>query len=143
MLTAQEGSGVRARWVELPDCGNNGPLASGTIALMPDLSNAIIATCKHYTWVQPPAPPPAPPNAGPDDPAAGGDLPDDPGAGGKTLDPAGGLTGAGGEPVNPEEDPAAGAIQEPVYTPPLIYDPVMHKSGDSVGSGSSIIDHQH
>ena len=56
MLTAQEGSGVRARWVELPDCPNNGPLPSGTIALMPDLSNAIIATCKHYTWVQPPAP---------------------------------------------------------------------------------------
>merc|ERR1711990_940261 len=76
MLTAQAGSGVRARWVELPDCPNNGPLPSGTIVLMPDLSNAIIATCKHYTWVAPVAPPPAPPNAGAD-PAAGGD----PGAG--------------------------------------------------------------
>jgi hypothetical protein len=132
MLTAQEGSGVRARWVELPDCANNGPLQSGTIALMPDLSNAIIATCKHYTWVQPPAPPPAPPNAGPEDPAAGGDLPPAPDASG-AIDPN----------ANPEEDAAAGAIQEPVYVPPNIYDPVMHKAGDSVASGSSIIDHQH
>merc|ERR1711912_72054 len=139
MLTAQVGSGVRARWVELPDCPNSGPLPSGTIALMPDLSNAIIATCKHYTWVQPPAPPPAPPNAGPADPAAGGDLPD-PGAGAPLGD---GSAAAGNDPLNPEEDPNAGAIQEPVYEPPHIYDPVMHKLGDSVASGSSIIDHQH
>lgn len=133
MLTAQEGSGVRARWVELPDCPNNGPLPSGTIALMPDLSNAIIATCKHYTWVQPPAPAPGPPNAGPTDPAAGGDLPDD------------GTGANGSDPNNPEEDPSAGnnTAIAPTYEPPLIYDPVMHKSGDSVASGSSIIDHQH
>jgi hypothetical protein len=136
MLTAQEGSGVRARWVELPDCGNNGPLASGTIALMPDLSNAIIATCKHYTWVQPPAPPPGPPNAGPTDPAAGGDL--------APLDDT---AATGNDPNNPEEDTSAGNSTDlpyvSSYVPPLIYDPVMHKSGDSVASGSSIIDHQH
>lgn len=41
---AQEGSGVRARWVELPLCG----FAAGnsSIPLEDDLSNATIATCK-------------------------------------------------------------------------------------------------
>jgi hypothetical protein len=43
-------SGVRARWVELPDCDNTGPLEAGDIALKSDLSNAIIATCKSYTY---------------------------------------------------------------------------------------------
>jgi len=129
MLTAQEGSGVRARWVELPDCPNNGPLPSGTIVLMPDLSNAIIANCKHYTWTAPVAPPPAPDNA------AAGDTTGD----GPTADSA----GAADASVNPEEDPNAGPIQEPEYIPPLIYDPVMHKLGDSVASGSSIPNTEH
>ena len=48
MLAAQEGSGVRARWVELPDCNNESGLEAGTVALKDDLSNAIIATCKSY-----------------------------------------------------------------------------------------------
>merc|ERR1711937_350516 len=100
MLTAQAGSGVRARWVELPDCPNTGPLPSGTIVLMPDLSNAIIATCKHYTWVQPTADP----NAGDSGDAGAG-------AG------AGGDAGAGAADANanPEEDPNPGPIQEPEY----------------------------
>lgn len=132
MLTAQEGSGVRAKWVELPDCPNNGPLPSGTIVLMPDLSNAIIATCKHYTWVQPPAPPPAPDNAGAGDTG----TPPPPPAGDAGTPPA--------DPnANPEEDPNAGPIQEPEYIPPQIYDPVMHKLGDSVASGSSIPTTEH
>ena len=48
MVAAQEGSGVRARWVELPDCNNESGLAPGEVALKNDLSNAIIATCKSY-----------------------------------------------------------------------------------------------
>jgi hypothetical protein len=134
MLTAQEGSGVRARWVELPDCPNNGPLPSGTIVLMPDLSNAIIAPCKHYTWTAPVAPPPAPPNAD----AAAGD-----GTGAAGAPPAGDAAAAADPNANPEEDPNAGPIQEPEYIPPLIYDPVMHKLGDSVASGSSIPTTEH
>ena len=55
---ARAGSGVRARWVELPDCQDQVPFDSGdapdvsisgkaeNIPLLPDLSNAIIATCK-------------------------------------------------------------------------------------------------
>ena len=128
MLTAQAGSGVRARWVELPDCPNNGPLPSGTIVLMPDLSNAIIATCKHYTWTPPVATTTAPPNS--DTPADGT-----------------GATGADGtapaDSQNPEEDPNAGPIQEPEYQPPKIYDPVMHKLGDTVATGSSIPTTEH
>jgi hypothetical protein len=100
---------------------------------MPDLSNAIIANCKHYTWEAPVAPPPAPPNAGATDPAAGGDLGDAGDAGAAPLDPA----------ANPEEDPNAGPAVIPEYIPPLIYDPVMHKSGDSVASGSSIPTSEH
>jgi len=42
---SRSGSGVRARWIELPDCtGQAG--ADTTIPLKDDLSNAIIATCK-------------------------------------------------------------------------------------------------
>ena len=48
MTAAEVGSGVRARWVELPDCNNEGPLPEGEISLKDDLSNAIIATCKSY-----------------------------------------------------------------------------------------------
>jgi hypothetical protein len=48
MTAAQIGSGVRARWVELPDCDNEGPLPAGEVALKDDLSNAVIATCKSY-----------------------------------------------------------------------------------------------
>lgn len=55
---AKAGSGVRARWIELPDCQDQvaydgddsiDPAISGkqeNIPLLPDLSNAIIATCK-------------------------------------------------------------------------------------------------
>ena len=56
---AKSGSGVRARWIELPDCqdhvawddaeGNFDPALAGTAETIPlkaDLSNAIIATCK-------------------------------------------------------------------------------------------------
>jgi hypothetical protein len=59
MAAAKAGSGVRARWIELPDCqdhvawddtdGNFDPNLAGTsetIPLKADLSNAIIATCK-------------------------------------------------------------------------------------------------
>ena len=48
---AQEGSGVRARWVELPDCKSSQHLALPDIALREDLSNAIIATCKSWKGV--------------------------------------------------------------------------------------------
>ena len=48
MTAAKLGSGVRARWVELPDCLNEGPLEPGEVELKSDLSNAIIATCKSY-----------------------------------------------------------------------------------------------
>ena len=49
MLAAKEGSGVRAKWIELPDC----PVGLGKedIALADDLSNAIIATCKSHDEV--------------------------------------------------------------------------------------------
>jgi hypothetical protein len=51
-VAAKEGSGVRARWVELPDCGwRNVTSGDGSfIPLVEDLSNAIIATCKHWNW---------------------------------------------------------------------------------------------
>ena len=54
-IAAREGSGVRARWVELPDCSiikySKATAGDGTlIPLEADLSNAIIATCKHYNW---------------------------------------------------------------------------------------------
>ena len=54
-ISAREGSGVRARWVELPDCSQikwaNTSAGDGTlIPLNADLSNAIIATCKHFNW---------------------------------------------------------------------------------------------
>lgn len=48
MTAAKLGSGVRARWIELPDCNNEGPLEAGEVELKYDLSNAIIATCKSY-----------------------------------------------------------------------------------------------
>ena len=46
LSAAQEGSGVRARWVELPMCDTH--LSAGDIPLYDDLSNASIATCKGY-----------------------------------------------------------------------------------------------
>lgn len=59
MAAAKAGSGVRARWTELPDCQDFVTFDSGdvtfdptlsgtaeTIPLLDDLSNAIIATCK-------------------------------------------------------------------------------------------------
>ena len=54
-LASREGSGVRARWVELPDCstqrwGNYTAGDGSFIPLKEDLSNAIIATCKHFNW---------------------------------------------------------------------------------------------
>ena len=56
MAAAQEGSGVRARWIELPDCGATGKLNfkipifdQEIIPLANDLHNASIATCKAYT----------------------------------------------------------------------------------------------
>jgi hypothetical protein len=128
MLTAQEGSGVRARWVELPDCPNNGPLPSGTIVLMPDLSNAIIATCKHYTWTAP---------------VVTTTTPDNSSAGDSGTSPTADSAGSTDPNANPEEDPNAGPIQEPEYIPPLIYDPVMHKLGDTVATGSSIPTTEH
>jgi hypothetical protein len=96
---------------------------------MPDLSNAIIANCKHYTWVQPVAAPPSPDNAdtGVTDGSSGA------GAGDAAADAN----------ANPEEDPNAGPIEEPEYIPPKIYDPVMHKLGDSVATGSSIPASEH
>lgn len=100
---------------------------------MPDLSNAIIATCKHYTWVAPVAPPPAPPNAGADDSAGAADVPP----------PADGAAPPTDPNANPDEDPNPGPIQEPEYIPPKIYDPVMHKLGDSVATGSSIPTTEH
>ena len=49
MIAAKEGSGVRARWIELPDCGVN--VTAADVPLKDDLSNAIIATCKSHAWV--------------------------------------------------------------------------------------------
>ena len=56
---AQEGSGVRARWVELPDCPSAATLSLPEIVLKEDLSNAIIATCKVFRgiYTTPPAAP--------------------------------------------------------------------------------------
>ena len=58
---AQEGSGVRARWVELPDCKSASTLSLPDIALNADLSNAIIATCKVFRGVYT-TPTPTPPD---------------------------------------------------------------------------------
>jgi hypothetical protein len=58
---AQEGSGVRARWVELPDCKSAATLTLPDIALNADLSNAIIATCKVFKGIYI-TPPPTPPD---------------------------------------------------------------------------------
>ena len=56
LAAAEEGSGVRARWIELPDCGETGKLdfkkpifEQEIIPLAKDLHNATIATCKAYT----------------------------------------------------------------------------------------------
>jgi len=57
---ARQGSGVRARWIELPDCPY-GNLSSTQIALRDDLSNAIIATCKSWAGPNSVAPVPTPP----------------------------------------------------------------------------------
>ena len=56
MAAAKAGSGVRAKWIELPDCSTwlykldiyGKPIAGAAdyIPLRDDLSNAIIATCK-------------------------------------------------------------------------------------------------
>ena len=59
---AREGSGVRARWIELPDCPY-GALGQDQIALRSDLSNAIIATCK--SWQGPGSVAPTPPTPAP------------------------------------------------------------------------------
>jgi len=59
---ARNGSGVRARWIELPDCAY-GNLDSSNIALRTDLSNAIIATCKSWKGIGSVAPVPTPPAA--------------------------------------------------------------------------------
>ena len=48
---SEQGSGVRAKWVELPDCGNS--LGANDVPLRNDLTNAAIATCKGY-WKNPP-----------------------------------------------------------------------------------------
>ena len=55
MAAAREGSGVRARWMELPDCGPVGKLNlkvpvydQEIIPLKGDLTNATVATCKSY-----------------------------------------------------------------------------------------------
>jgi hypothetical protein len=58
---AKEGSGVRARWVELPDCKSAATLSLPDIALKADLSNAIIATCKVFKGIYV-TPPPATPD---------------------------------------------------------------------------------
>ena len=63
MSAAQEGSGVRARWVELPDCPSAATLALPNIALRADLSNAIIATCKVWRGIYA-APVPTPADTG-------------------------------------------------------------------------------
>lgn len=72
---ARAGSGVRARWIELPNCQNFIKPDSGdvfdeaqwgeVIPLEWDLSNAIIATCKgpHQGVVTPAPAPPVPPPA--------------------------------------------------------------------------------
>ena len=75
---SKSGSGVRARWIELPDC--QGAVGVDTsIPLKDDLSNAIIATCKGKragtydpnAQYQPDQT--LPPNL-PDDPTAGNEL---------------------------------------------------------------------
>jgi len=59
---AKEGSGVRAKWVELPTC-NRGTLAAGEIALEANHENASKATCKnHDPSTPPPTPSPEPVN---------------------------------------------------------------------------------
>lgn len=65
---AAEGSGVRARWIELPDCPY-GNLPANQIALRTDLSNAIIATCKSWAGKNSVAPVVPPPTPGPTSPA--------------------------------------------------------------------------
>lgn len=80
LAAAQVGSGVRARWIELPDCqdhvawddtdGAFDPALAGTTETIPlkaDLSNAIIATCKGPHVVRM-TPEPIPPVTGPNDP---------------------------------------------------------------------------
>jgi len=69
-------SGVRARWVELPDCvGATG--TDNSVPLRDDLSNAVIATCKgKKAGVYDPMAQYEPPNQRlpantPDDPTAG------------------------------------------------------------------------
>ena len=59
MAAAQSGSGVRARWIELPDCKSAATLSLPDIELKADLSNAIIATCKVFKGIYP-APVPVP-----------------------------------------------------------------------------------
>ena len=68
---AQAGSGVRAKWIELPNCQTmvaDGPIMTydtthgEVIPLLADLSNAIIATCKGPSVAHNPGPdvPPTP-----------------------------------------------------------------------------------
>ena len=63
---AQAGSGVRAKWIELPNCQSfvvDGPTMTfdtsrgEVIPLAEDLSNAIIATCKGPAVAHDPQPP--------------------------------------------------------------------------------------
>jgi hypothetical protein len=80
---AKSGSGVRAKWIELPncqtfvECDTGGPVEYSAvhgevIPLAADLSNAIIATCKGPTVAEPcpvdpvPIPPPAVPTPTPE-----------------------------------------------------------------------------
>ena len=49
---ARPGSGVRAQWVELPDCAP-GPLKKGEIALEANHENASKATCKNHVATVP------------------------------------------------------------------------------------------
>ena len=57
LAAAKAGSGVRAKWVELPDCPA-GKAAPDMVPLEADLANASIATCKAFDKnAKAPAPP--------------------------------------------------------------------------------------
>merc|ERR1711934_1109160 len=102
LAAAREGSGVRARWIELPDCGITGKLdltrpifEQEIIPLdMHDLHNAAIATCKAYD---------------PNQKKKGDKMAD-------TLEMIGPTLGGDGDKPKPK-------------VKPLIYDEVMHISG--------------
>lgn len=103
LAAAREGSGVRARWIELPDCGITGkldltrPIFDQEIVPldMHDLHNASIATCKAYD--------------------ANRKKPGEPKA--DTIESIGPTLGGDGD------------APPPPKKKPLIYDEVMHISG--------------